>query len=331
MMNLLILGGSVFLGRHLVAAAREAGHKVTIFNRGNHSLPEQDDIEQIRGDRQSDLKLLQGRNWDAVVDTCGMEPDVVAASGKALKDGTGHYVFISSISAYDNFRQIGMRESAPTKLIPLDEAQDYGSNKAHCERVVSELYKDSALIIRPGLIVGRYDPSDRFTYWVRRINTGGNILAPGRPERFVQFIDVRDLSEWIIRMTEANLSGTYNATGPGFPLSMEQLLKKCREISKSNTSFTWASDEELSEIGVTPWTELPLWIPETDQEHIGFMQIDCSKAQDRGLSYRTLDETIEDTLSWDKTRGKSEALKAGLTLEKETSLLTQLRNKSLSH
>lgn len=321
-MNLLIIGGTVFLGRHLVTAASASGHIVTTFNRGNHNLPEQKEIERIIGDREKSLDALKGRKWDAVIDVCGMEPEVVAKSADFLKDSVEKYVFISSISAFDNFREIGMTERSRAKLLPPEAEQDYGSKKAHCEKIVSEIYNDKALNIRPGLIVGAYDESDRFTYWVRRVSQGGVIIAPGRPERQIQFIDVRDLAEWIIRMVEAGMHGTYCATGPAYTLSMEQFLQSCKQTCKSNARFVWLSDEMLSKAEVQPWVELPLWIPDSNAEFIGFTQIDCRKAQNCGLSYRTIDETIEYTLNWDSKRDQSVPLKAGLPQSKESALLS---------
>lgn len=323
-MNILIIGGTVFLGRHLVAACRDAGHTITLFNRGNQQLEEHSDLEKIKGDRTSDLTLLSGRKWDAVIDTCGIDPETVQQSAQALSASTKCYVYISSISAFDNFRRGGMTEAAPARLIPKSEAQDYGSNKAWSEKAVGEVFGRQALIIRPGLIVGRYDPSDRFTYWVRRIAQGGRILAPGRQDRQIQFIDVRDLSEWIIRLIDARITGTFNVTGPGFPLSMQEFLHTTREVCKSNSEFNFVDDEKLVALDVKPWSELPLWIPESDSDFFGFLQIDCLRAQNTGLSYRTIAETVEDTLAWDQTRDKTVPLKAGLAPDRERELLSAL-------
>ena len=319
-MNLLIIGGTVFLGRHLVLTALKAGHKVTTFNRGNNKLAEQNEVERLTGDR-SQVQLLSGRTWDAVIDTCAMTPDSVAESAGALQNSVGRYVFISSISAFDNFREKGMTEKAPVRLLPLDAQQDYGSKKAHCEKIVEGIFGKRSLIIRPGLIAGRYDVTDRFTYWPRRIAEGGQVLAPGRPARPLQFIDVRDLSEWVLRLVEVNISGTFNATGPGFVYTMKDLLQECKSVSKSQSELIWVPDEKLLETGVEPWSELPLWIPESDRDFAGFMQVDCTKAFNRGLSYRHPSETIRDVLSWDNERDHSVALKAGLERHREKALL----------
>lgn len=323
MKSILIIGGTVFLGRHLVAAAKSAGLEITTFNRGTHALPEQSGLEHIKGDREKDLLLLKGRHWDVVIDTCGMEPASVQKSVDALYGSVDTYVFISSVSAYDNFRQEGINEHAPAKLRKAEEEQDYGSRKAWCEKIVSDKFGKQAYNIRPGLIVGACDQTDRFTYWPRRIARGGRVLAPGRPDRAIQFIDVRDLSEWILRIVDAGLSGTYNATGPGYVLQMGHFLQQCKEVTQSNAEFFWLEDAKILEQGISPWIEMPLWIPESDLEYIGFEKIDCSKAQNRGLSYRTLFETIEYTWNWDLSR--SEPLKAGLDYEKEQIILAQCR------
>lgn len=324
-MKILILGGTVFLGRHLVSAAKNAGHELTLFNRGNH--PQTDEtIEQIRGDRNADLDILLDRKWDAVIDTCGMKPDEVVLSAAKMSNCCQTYVYISSISAYENFRKEGTTEHDATKLTPRDKEQDYGSDKAWCEKAVLEHVPETrALIIRPGLLVGRYDPTDRFTYWVRRIAQGGQVLAPGRPEREIQFIDIRDCAEWIIRLLEAKIHGTFNLTGPFYPYTMGEFLRACVAESGSNAELVWASDQELAETKVTPWTELPFWLPETDIDHRGLMKVDSLKAQNTGLSYRAVHETIGDTLDWDKSRDQKIPLEAGLSHEKERDLLSTLR------
>ncbi|MBX9686965.1 MAG: NAD-dependent epimerase/dehydratase family protein [Candidatus Obscuribacterales bacterium] len=214
-MKLLIIGGTVFLGRQIVKAALEAGHQVSTFNRGNHILEEQASVERLIGDRNIDLSILSTKKWDAVIDCCGMEAQQLEISCRALKNSVSTYAYISSVSAYDNFRNIGMTEHAALKLTPEELEQDYGSGKAHSEETLLKQFPKNSLIIRPGLLVGPFDPTDRFTYWPHRIKEGGRVLAPGRAERPVQFIDVRDLAEWIIRLLEADLLGIYHVTGPG--------------------------------------------------------------------------------------------------------------------
>jgi 2'-hydroxyisoflavone reductase len=325
-MNLLVIGGTVFLGRHIVRAAIDAGFKVTTFNRGTYQLAEQANIEQIRGDRVCDLHLLKGRHWDAVIDTCGMEAAVVETAVEFFAESSAKYVFVSSISAYSDFKQLNMTEKAPARILPPEQAQDYGSAKAECERIVSARFQKNALLIRPGLIVGPYDPTDRFTYWPLRISKGGKILAPGREDRRIQFIDVRDLSEWIIRLIAGNITGLFNATGPGFIYSMRQFLVDCLEVCRVENNLTWMSDEKLSQSDVKPWSELPLWIPESDKEFRGFMEIDCAKAQNKGLSYRSPRQTIEDTIHWFLGESEGTELKAGLSAERERELLERFEH-----
>jgi len=320
-MNLLVIGGTIFLGRHLVRTALAAGYKVTTFNRGTYNLPEQNNVEQIHGDRTRDLQLLEGRHWDAVIDTCGMEASSVESSVEFFSRSTAKYVFISSISAFHNFRELNMTEKAEARILRVDQQQDYGSQKARCEQIVSERFAKNALLIRPGLIVGPYDATDRFTYWPQRISSGGEILAPGQENRHIQFIDVRDLSEWVIRIIASGKSGLFNATGPGFVYTMQQFLHDCISVCGVESKLTWMPDEKLKQAEVKPWTELPLWIPESDTEYRGFMEIDCSKAQNTGLSYRSPSQTIQDTLQWYRSVAAGRELKAGLSAEKERELL----------
>lgn len=322
-MKLLVIGGTVFLGRHIVVAALAAGHEVTTFNRGTHSLEEQESLEKLTGDRAKDLSALSSRNWDAVIDTCGYEPDVVAKSVNALKDSVEQYTFISSISVYKGFPTKGMDETAKVKSIDDGDEAEYGSLKAGCERVVEQVFGDKALIIRPGLIVGPFDPTDRFTYWPTRVSKGGPIAAPGDPDKNIQFIDVRDLAKWTIHLIESRTSGAFNATGPKEPLTMRTFLNECNAVSGNSAQFVWLSDEKVLEAGVAPWMEMPLWIPASDEEHRYFQLIDCSKAHAAGLTYSPLSITIKDTLDWDASRDSMGERKAGLKPQQEAKLLEQ--------
>lgn len=320
-MKLLVLGGTVFLGRHLVQAALAAGHSVTTFNRGTHSLDEQKDVEKLVGDRSDSLELLKNRKWDAVIDTCGYDPAVVSKSVEALKDAVENYVFISSISAYKGFPELGMNETATVKSIEAGDETEYGSLKVACEKAVEKQFGNKSAIIRPGLIVGPYDPTDRFTYWPTRISKGGRVLAPGDPERCIQFIDVRDLANWTIHMVANETAGTFHATGPEKPLTMRQFLNECNAVGGNFAQFVWMDDEALSKAEVAPWMEMPLWIPASDKEHRGFLSMDCQKARNEGLSYSPVAQTIRDTLTWDISRDSLEERKAGLPAEKEQKLL----------
>lgn len=342
-MKLLILGGTRFIGRHLVAAALVRNHEVTLFNRGKHSSVT--DVATIHGDRNSDLARLAGGRWDAVIDTSGYLPRAVKASAKVLAD-SGAYIFISSLSVYADFSAAGINETAPLATMTnaqVDEANAidargqssaltygklYGGLKALCEREVKAAFPASHLIVRPGLIVGPYDYTDRFTYWVERVAAGGEVLAPGRPEQFVQFIDARDLAEWIVQMIERQQTGIYNANGKPADVTMAALLNEIRLTTSSDASFTWVDETFLSREQVAPWTELPLWLPEQAAPHMrGFMFVNCDKASAAGLVTRPLKETIADTSSWRQTVGTSEPLQAGLVRDKEDALLRKWRDR----
>ena len=335
-MKLLIIGGTVFLGKRLVEAALARGHEVAMFNRGTRDDGMFPEVERLRGDRREDLSVLRGRRFDAVIDTCGYVPVAVRASARLLSESAEHYTFISSQSVYANYDEPGVDETHAVqklsdeqvreaeaikpegKIIAVNYGEMYGGLKALCERAVEEEMSGRALSIRAGLIVGAGDYTDRFTYWVRRAASGGEALAPGEPERPVQLVDVRDLAEWLVRMAENRTAGIYNATGPAHKLSMRELLEACRSASGSDAGFTWVSDEFLKESEVAGWSEMPLWL---DAEHnvANFFSVDCGKAINAGLTFRPLIETARATLEWDRTRDTE--LRAGLKRERETELL----------
>jgi 2'-hydroxyisoflavone reductase len=347
-MKLLILGGTRFVGRHLVTAALAREHEITLFNRGkhrgNHPSAALSNVETIYGDRNSDLAKLQDRRWDAVVDTCGYLPRTVRASAEILSHAVDRYVFISSLSVYADVSVSGIDETAPLATLTSEELEKtnaidssgqvsavtygkmYGGLKALCEQAVEEVLPGRVLIIRPGLIVGPYDYTDRFTYWVQRVARGGEVLAPGRPDRYLQLIDVRDLAEWIVRIIERKETGVYNANGLPGNLTMERVLEECKTVSESDASFTWVSDDFLLQEKVAGWSEVPLWIGEEDSPHLkGFMFIDCNKAVRAGLSFRPLNNTIGDVLTWREidrlNEGPNERLQAGIDPDKEQTLL----------
>lgn len=320
-MRLLVIGGTVFLGRHIVSQALAAGHQVTTLNRGSHNLPEQAQVQRLRGDRQTDLHVLSGHVFDAVIDTCGYHPEVVRRSVSALGPSVPTYVFISTISVYGEYPTIGISEESPIKYTQPGEEGNYGSLKADCENVIAEIIPNSSLIVRPGLIAGPYDPTDRFTYWPARIARGGKIVAPGTKERLLQFIDVRDLAAFILHLTEEQARGVYIATGPEQRLTMEAFLDTCDLALRTQSEFVWVEDAVLEKAEVEPWTELPLWIPATDRKMTGVMRLDRTKAVAAGLTYRPLGDTIRDTLAWDQTRDPSLPRKAGLSEEKEAAIL----------
>src|SRR5574337_1126119 len=234
-MRLLILGGTVFLGRHLVEVAIARRHEITLFNRGQHNPDLFSHVEKLRGNRDGDLTALQGRRWDVVIDTCGFVPRIVRASTELLADAIDHYVFISSLSVFKDFSVSGMDESAAVSTLADETVEEvngetYGPLKALCEQAAERVMPGRVLIIRPGLIVGSHDPTDRFAYWPQRVAQGGEVLAPGHPNRAIQMIDVRDLAEWIVQMVETGRSGVYNATGPDYALTMGQLLEACKTV-----------------------------------------------------------------------------------------------------
>ncbi|MBN1878112.1 MAG: epimerase [Anaerolineae bacterium] len=329
-MHILILGGTRFLGRCLAEIALERGHALTLFNRG-HSDPDLfPAAEKLIGDRDSKLGALAGRHWDAVIDTCGYVPRIVQQSAALLANTVNHYTFISSLSVYADASSPGIDETAPVGILEdesvevIDE-KTYGPLKALCEQTVAAALPGRTLIIRPGLIVGSYDRSDRFTYWPYRIAQGGEVLAPGRPGRPVQFIDVRDLATWTLDMIEARQTGIYNANGPVKPVPMGELLTTCQDVVRGDATLTWVSDAFLVEHNVGPWMEMPLWIPESDPDATGFFAFDCSKAVVAGLKYRPIAETIRDTLAWANTRSADYAWRAGMKREREAELLTLWR------
>lgn len=340
-MKLLIIGGTLFLGRHLVAAALQAGHSVTTFNRGSVQLSEHEQVEKLVGNRESsdDLNVLRNRSWDAVIDTCGYSPEIVGLSANALKNSVANYTFISSISAYKGFPEHGQDENATVKRLEKGDAAEYGSLKVACEEKVKAFFPNQCTIIRPGLIVGPYDPTDRFTYWPARLARGGQVLAPGDPHRPVQFIDARDLAAWTVKLLEGGVSGVFNATGPDYKLTMSTFLNACdevgdelgnavgnqeRKLSRDAVELIWVSDEKLASHDVSPWMELPLWIPASDEEHQGFLSVDCSKARKHGLMFTPLKSTIKDTLDWDLSRPTQNIRKAGMAPEREAKILAEI-------
>lgn len=327
-MQLLIIGGTRFLGRALVEAALAAGHKVTLFNRGQSNPDLFPDLEHVTGDRDGGLDALEGRRWDAVIDTCGYVPRVVRASAEMLATAVDHYIFISTISVYADFTTIGISEQSPLGTIDDETVEEidgetYGPLKVLCEQAVDAAMGMRSLHVRSGLIVGPHDPTDRFTYWPVRVARGGAMLAPGNPEQAVQFIDVRDIAEWTIGAAEQRLTGPYNITGPAQRLTMRKLLETCQQASQSNAHCTWVSEKFLLDNEVAPFSEMPLWVP---AEMAGLGTVNCGKALGNGLRTRPLTTTIRDTLNWHATRPADHQWRAGLTPEREAELLNAWYN-----
>lgn len=324
-MKLLVIGGTRFLGRAIVNNALEAGHEVTLFNRGQ-SNPDlySSKVETLIGDRDGGLDVLDGRSWDAVIDTCGYFPRLVRDSAEKLKDVVEHYTFISTLSVYSDAAQIGQDESGTLGTIEDETVEEitgetYGPLKVLCEQAASEVMgAERALHVRAGLIVGPYDLSDRFTYWPARVAKGGEVLAPDSPDKQVQFIDVRDLAAWTVQATEAKLHDPYNATGPNGRLTLGEILQTCRDESGSDAKFTWVSEAFLLENEVGAYVEMPLWVP---AEYAGFDTFNCQKAIDAGMKFRLLAETVRDTLAWQATRPADYQWRGGLAPEREAELL----------
>jgi 2'-hydroxyisoflavone reductase len=327
-MKLLILGGTRFAGRFLAEGARDAGHEVTLFNRGESEPDGIPDVEEIHGDRDGGLAALGvegGRRWDAVIDTSGFVPRVVRASVDLLAAAAGHYTFVSSMSVYPDDVPPGANEDAPLQTMPDQTVEEitgdtYGPLKVLCEREVQRAFPKASLMIRPGLIVGPRDRSDRFTYWPHRVSRGGEVLAPAPPERPVQFIDARDLAEWMLRLIEDAATGVFNAVGPVNPITIGDVLEACRRAAKGDAAFTWVPEEFLIEQGVEAWSEIPL-VFYPSQQAPGIFEADISRPVAAGLTFRPLDVTVRDTLEWDGERPPGVEMNAGLSPEREAALL----------
>ena len=325
-MKILILGGTQFVGRHLADAALAHGHELTLFNRGTKSAGLFSDTEHLTGDRDGDgLEVLRGRTWDAVLDTCGYLPRVVRQSAALLAETVFRYVFISTISVYAEFATPNQDETAPLGV--LDNAgteeqtnETYGPLKVLCEQAVEEAFPGRALIIRPGFIVGPYDPTDRFTYWVRRVAEGGDVLAPGTPGQPMQVIDARDLADWTLSLVEREETGIYNATGPDYALTLGAVLETAQTVSGSSARLTWVPDAFLKANSADSFSLLPFYLPKSPDTD-GLMTASIAKALGQGLTFRPLADTIGDTLAWDKTRPAGVPLKVGITHEQEQELL----------
>jgi 2'-hydroxyisoflavone reductase len=303
-MQLLMLGGSVFLGAALVDAALARGHAVTVFNRGRARADWPVGVEALTGDRSGDLGVLAGRRWDAVLDTSGQLPRDARASAEALRD-SGRYLFVSSVSAYASFARAPVSEAdalaSAAGIDPADrDPSHYGAQKAACERAVQDVFGARAAIVRPGLIMGPRDPTGRFSYWPWRVAAGGAMLVPDVPAgQPLQCIDVRDLADWMLHLVEQDIAGVFNATGPvdaQEPLDWPALLDACASEVRARGGEparpVRVGEAFLAAHGVEPWSALPLWIPSSDPEHAAFMRVDVARARAAGLRTRPLRETI---------------------------------------
>ncbi|MGI8819293.1 MAG: NAD-dependent epimerase/dehydratase family protein [Chthoniobacterales bacterium] len=334
-MHILILGGTGFTGPFQVKYALSRGHTVTVFNRGkSHPGELPAGVEQLIGDRNGQLDALKDRKWDVVIDNPTAVPVWVRDAARVLQGNVERYVFISTISVYAENREPNDETSALAKYEGADAMQEtrdsllasqfklYGPLKALSEQEAEKWFPKKALIIRPGLIVGPGDQTDRFTYWPVRIDRGGEVLAPGDPKDPVQFIDARDLAEWTVRMVEQGATGIYNATGPATPLGIGGMLDGIRTAVSSDAKFTWADADFLAAQKVSPWSDMPVWIPPKSEEG-AMTRTRIRKALAQGLTFRPLPETTRDTLAWLKTQPaeRQATLKAGLTPEREKEVL----------
>jgi len=340
-LRILILGGTGFIGPYEVRYALSRGHKVTTFNRGKThpgELPKE--VEQLIGDRNGQLDALRNRQWDVVIDDPTTLPAWVRDAAQILKGNVERYVFISTISVYADTGQ-GVDETAPLakydgsdpyketiEAVKASGYKTYGPLKALSEHEVEKWFPGKPLIIRPGLIVGPGDPTDRFTYWPVRVDRGGEVLAPGKPGDPVQFIDARDLAEWTIRMAENRETGIYNATGPATPLEMGGMLDKIKDALHSNATFTWLPAEFLQQEKVEAWSDMPVWAG----DELGLARTKINRALAKGLTFRPLAETARDTLTWFKSlpQDRQSKLHAGLTSERETEVLAAWKKQHAS-
>ena len=331
-LRILILGGTGFIGPSEVRYALNRGHKVTTFNRGkSHPNELPPEVEQLIGDRNGQLDALKNRQWDVAIDDPTTLPAWVRGAAQILKGNVDRYVFISTISVYTDTSK-GVDESAPVakyegpdafketlEAVKASGYKTYGPLKASSEKEVEKWFPEQALIIRPGLIVGPRDPTDRFTYWPVRIAHSGEVLAPGTPNDPVQFIDARDLAEWTIRMAENRETGVYNATGPAKPLTIGGMLEGMKSALNSNATFTWTPADFLKQQKVEAWSDMPVWAG----DELGLARTDISRALSKGLTFRPLAETARDTLAWFKSlpQDRQSKMLAGLTPERETEVL----------
>lgn len=330
-LRILVLGGTGFIGPHQVRYAIARGHQVTLFNRGKTNPGLFPEVEKLQGDRAAgDYASLKGRNWDAVIDNPTTLPRWVRQASEALKTHVKQYVFISTISVYAKNDATNADESAEVATTTEPESEDarkyYGPLKALSEKEAEKAFPGHAAVIRPGLIVGQGDLSDRFTYWPARLDRGGEVLAPGNPTDPVQIIDARDLAEFTIRVCEDGTTGIYNCTGPRSRLTMAEMLGGVRAVTASAAFLTWVPADFLSEQSVRPWVDMPVWVPPSG-ESAGFATRSIARALSKGLTFRPLAATAKDTLEFynSEPEDRKAKLRAGLAPAREKEVLTAWR------
>ncbi|MEJ2534791.1 MAG: twin-arginine translocation signal domain-containing protein [Gammaproteobacteria bacterium] len=342
-LKLLILGGTGFTGPFQVRYALARGHRVTIFNRGSRSIDWPEPVEELVGDRNDgNLSALEGREWDVCIDNPTSLPFWVRDAGRVLRDRVRHYVFTSTLSVYASNAEPGADESAgllsyrgadamseTMETLRADIGGLYGPLKAECEREVARWFPGRNTIIRPTLIVGPGDQTDRFTYWPVRLARGGEVLAPGDGKDPAQYIDARDLAEWTIRMAEAQLGGAYNAAGPDYELAFDAMLHGIRAVTGTAAHLNWVPAEFLAAQGVQPWGDMPVWVPQTG-DMAGFSRRSNARAIAAGLDFRPLADTVAATLAWfhEQPAERQATLRAGLTAEREAEVLAAWRSRS---
>ncbi len=339
-LRILILGGTGFIGPHQVQYALDRGHTVTLFNRGQTNPKLFPKVEKLIGDRNAPdgYKALKGRTWDVVIDNPTQIPRWVREAGAALAGSTSRYVFVSTLSAFRNRKEIGITEDgplndpAPADAVPAGAAfqtaypgapvATYGQLKVRCENDARAAFGDKALIVRPGLIVGPGDLTDRFSYWPVRIEQGGEVLAPGSPQDYVGFIDARDLTEWMIRLCEQGARGTYNAVGPAHGMTIAEMLYGIKAVTNGGARFTWVDTDFVLERKLRPYADLPVWMPNRG-DSAGWARMNISKALGAGLTFRPLADTARATLAYyhSQPAERQAALRSGLSPEKERDAL----------
>jgi len=317
-MKILVLGGTIFVGRHIAEAALARGHELTLFTRGRSNPDLFPEAEHVRGDRGRDLAALDGRAFDAVVDTSAYVPRIASLSARALAGAVERYLFISTTAVYPPTLDADLDESyrLDTLADPSTEEVDedtYGPLKVLCERAIDEVFDERALHLRLHYVVGPYDRAERFTYWPARIARGGEVLAPGHPDRPIQFVDGRDLGAFAVDALERGLSGPVNVAGPQPPATWGEFLESCREVTGSNAEITWVDESFLAEHGVRPDSEAAMWVPEA---RFGPYTVAFDRALAAGFRPRPLVETVRDTFA-----SNPEPQRAGFSPERESALL----------
>jgi 2'-hydroxyisoflavone reductase len=321
--KLLVIGGTRFVGRAFVEEATERCHEVTLFHRGSTEPDDLPTVEHVHGDRNADLARLEGRHWDALLDTCAFVPRVVEETATALAGDVDLYALVSSLSVHLDDLPVGSTEDAPRHQPPFPDTEEvtgetYGPLKVACEQEAQRGFPGRCLIIRPGYLVGPHDPTDRLTSYVRRAASGGEMLAPGPPGEPLQVLDVRDLAAFMLGRIEASDANVYGIVGHREKVTMRVLLETAREIAGAETTITWVTEDFLRALD----GEVERWFPMWHPQHPGFHAYDASKAVAAGLRHRPFAETVSDTLAWDRGRGEPE-LRAGLPPEKERELLAK--------